>query len=395
MKTTVRKMIPVIAMMTISMLLSACGSIGFAKTTPTATAVPADASASTPGLTIAEGHVEPGEFKYLSFPGEGRIGEILVKEGEPVSEGQVLARLGDAQQAQAGLSAEILEVQSAQQALDELNRTAALVHSEADTALIKAQQNLTAAQAAWDAIDNQQTRDDIETASTKVADAQKELNTAKDDFEPYKDLPQDNSQRKSAQTTLDDANKTYSDAVVERDTLVNEFNLAEATLLQAKQALTETQHTFDQTKDGPDPDKLTLAQMRLDSAKAQQAAAQLALDNTELKAPFAGKVMDINVVQNELVNPGNWAVLVADTGEWLVRTSDLTELEVVNVSEGQMVEIVPDALPDLTLNGIVQQISNTYTTKSGDILYEVKVKLDEVDPRLRWGMTVEARFKDK
>ncbi|MBP1693429.1 MAG: secretion protein HlyD family protein [Chloroflexi bacterium] len=339
--------------------------------------------------------MEPGEFKYLSFPGEGRIGEILVKEGEPVSEGQVLARLGDAQQAQAGLSAAILEVQSAQQALDELNRTAALVHSEADTALIKAQQNLTAAQAAWDAIDNQQTRDDIETASTKVADAQKELNTAKDDFEPYKDLPQDNSQRKSAQTTLDDANKTYSDAVVERDTLVNEFNLAEATLLQAKQALTETQHTFDQTKDGPDPDKLTLAQMRLDSAKAQQAAAQLALDNTELKAPFAGKVMDINVVQNELVNPGNWAVLVADTGEWLVRTSDLTELEVVNVSEGQKVEIVPDALPDLTLNGIVQQISNTYTTKSGDILYEVKVKLDEVDPRLRWGMTVEARFKDK
>ena len=377
------------------LMLSACGSSGFAKVSPTATSVPVGGAAAEPGVTIAEGHVEPVTFKYLSFPTSGHVGEILVNKGDVVREGQVLARLADTQQAQASLEAANAEIESAQQALDELNRIAALAHSEANTALIKAQQAVTDAQNAWDNINTQQTRDDIESASSDVADAQKDLTTAQDDFEPYKDLPPDNDQRQEAQTTLDDATKTYSDAVAERDTLINNYNMAEATLQQAKDAEAEAQYTFDQTKDGPDPDQLKLAQMQLDTAKAQQATAQLALDNSELKAPFAGTVMDINVVQNELVNPGNWAIVLGDVSQWLVRTSDLTELEVVNVSEGQQVEIVPDALPDLTLKGTVQEVSNTYTTKSGDILYDVKIKLDESDPRLRWGMTVENRFQVK
>jgi multidrug resistance efflux pump len=87
--------------------------------------------------------------------------------------------------------------------------------------------------------------------------------------------------------------------------------------------------------------------------------------------------------------------VLADARQWYVRTSDLTELEVVDISVGQEVEVVPDALPGLKLKGIVEEISNTSTTKSGDILYEVKIRLEDVDPQLRWGMTVETTFLPK
>jgi multidrug resistance efflux pump len=163
----------------------------------------------------------------------------------------------------------------------------------------------------------------------------------------------------------------------------------------AKESLAEAQHTFDQTKSGVDPDALQLAQMRLEAATAQQAAAQAALDNLELKAPFAGTVVDVNVLKDEQVSPGSWAFLLADTSQWNVLTSDLTELEVVNLEVGQQVEIVPDALPDVKLSGVIEEISDTYTSKSGDIMYEVKIRLDETDPQLRWGMTVEANFAEK
>ena len=86
------------------------------------------------------------------------------------------------------------------------------------------------------------------------------------------------------------------------------------------------------------------------------------------------------------------AVRLADLSELKVETSDLTELEVVKIFEGQTVEIVPDALPDELLMGKVEKIGQSFATQSGDILYTVTIKLNESHPDLRWGMTLELTF---
>jgi hypothetical protein len=54
---------------------------------------------------------------------------------------------------------------------------------------------------------------------------------------------------------------------------------------------------------------------------------------------------------------------------------------------------VPDALPDLTMTGKVVEISQASTVQGGDVLYEVRIRLDDPDPRLLWGMTVEVTFE--
>ena len=84
---------------------------------------------------------------------------------------------------------------------------------------------------------------------------------------------------------------------------------------------------------------------------------------------------------------------LADTGQWYVETSDLTELEVVDLEEGQKATIVADALPDVEMTGRVEEISQTFKSQGGDILYTVRIMVDEIDPRMRWGMTVEVTFK--
>ena len=103
--------------------------------------------------------------------------------------------------------------------------------------------------------------------------------------------------------------------------------------------------------------------------------------------------MDANLLANEEVTPGTWAFVLADLNQWYVRTSDLTELEVVQIENGQIVKIVPDSLPDVVLSGTVQEISDVFRTETGDILYDVLIRLDDFDPRLRWGMTVEVDFQ--
>ncbi len=356
-----------------------------------ATAVPTVAPKDSP--VISEGHLAPRDSLYLSFLVTGQIEEILVEPGDPVIQGQVLARLGDRQQADASLTAAQLELTAAQQAYDELLRTADQAHTLAWQAYLQSQGNRIAAERAWDAVDTDDAQTEIDDAEETVQDRKTDLEDAQDEADKYKDLAADNTTRTRAEDDLKQAQLDYNEAVRKRDELILQRDLAKVTLEAALAAEAEARRTFDNTHDGPDPDQLALSEARLKNAKAQVSAAQSLLDKYDLKSPFDGIVADVNVSVNETVSPEKWVVLVADFSQWYVETSDLTELEVVKIAEGQTVEIKPDALDELALAGTVESISLSYKSQSGDIIYLVKILLDEVDPRLRWGMTVEVIFK--
>jgi multidrug resistance efflux pump len=121
-------------------------------------------------------------------------------------------------------------------------------------------------------------------------------------------------------------------------------------------------------------------------------AAQSALDNYDLKAPFDGIVEDINISVSQMVSPQTWVVALADTSQWYVDTSDLTETDVVKVSVGQAVTVTADALPGVTMDGVVESISGAPLLQGGDVLYTVHILLKNPDPRLLWGMTMEVTF---
>jgi len=114
----------------------------------------------------------------------------------------------------------------------------------------------------------------------------------------------------------------------------------------------------------------------------------------ELSAPFDGTVAGLKVKTGESVTPGQVAVSVADFSGWIIKTTDLTELDVVNITEGQAVSITLDAIPDQTLDGMVTLIGQNYSEKQGDVVYEVTVELTESLPNMRWGMTAVVKFKE-
>ncbi len=117
------------------------------------------------------------------------------------------------------------------------------------------------------------------------------------------------------------------------------------------------------------------------------------MDRLDLTAPFDGVVVKVDAFAGERVLPNQAVIILADLDTLYVETNDLTENEVVKIREGQSVLLAPDALPELQLNGRVESISQVFGERAGDIVYRVRISLDESDPRLRWGMTVEARFE--
>ena len=378
-------MILILPMTVMALILTACGA---GTPTPTAqmTPIPAD-------VVIAEGHLAPNDDQTLSFTVPGKVAEILVEKGQKVREGDVLVRLADKEQAEAALASAQLELTSAQQAYDQLVRTDGLGRADAWQAYMDAQKARATAQRKWDNLNVDDIENRIDDAQAEVNDRKKDLEDAQDDFNKYVNLDKDNSKRKSAKNKLDNAQQDYDEAIAKLESVTRERDSVRAALDRALADEAEAKHQYEISQGGPNAEQKALAEARLNNAKAQVASAENNLTNYELKAPFDGEIMDSNVSVNQMVGPETWAVVVADTSQWFIDTSDLTELDVVNVAVGQNVSITADALPGVTMTGVVQEISQTYKSQGGDILYTVRIKVDDIDTRMRWGMSVEVTFE--
>jgi len=369
-----------------ALLFTACGS----KTSNSSGAVTTPAAAAV----VAEGHLVPNQNLYLAFLVRGRVSEIPVHKGDHVTQGQVLARMGDRQAAQASLAAAQLAQTSAQQAYDALVRTVDLGRGQTWQAYLNAQKTRSTAQLAWDRIDQHTAQTEIDNAQADVTSRQTDLENAQKDLDKYSNLPANNITRQSYEDSLRTAQTNYDLAVQKLDSATSKRDTVRAALDAALGAEAEAKHAYENTKTGPDSDKLALAQNQLDNARAQVAAAQFNLDNYDLKAPFTGTVEDINVVVGQMVGPETWAVALADTGKWYVDTSDLSELDVVKITVGQTAAITADALPGVTMTGVVESVSGAPKLQGGDVLYTVRLLLDKADPQLRWGMTMEVTFNE-
>lgn len=365
-----------------ALLLSACG----AEETP----VPVQVESVDINAVIAEGHILPAQDVMLKFSVRGTVAKILVEEGEEVAKDQIIIQLADQEQAEASLRAAELELTRAQQAYDDFVRTGDLATADAWQSYLAAQIIRADAERDWEKLNIDDLEEDIDDARADVSDREEDLQDEQDELDKYIDLDEENTKRKNAEDDLEDAQEDLNEALRDLEEAIRELDDVRAGLDAALAIEAEAKRDYEvRSDDGLDPDEKRLLEARLSNAKAQVAAAENALDGYQLKAPFDGTLTDINVEIGQLVGPEQWAAQMADFSEFYVETSDLTELEVVKVYEGQPVEIVPDALPELMLNGSVESIGQSFKTQAGDIIYTVKVRLDGSDSALRWGMTVE------
>ncbi len=137
----------------------------------------------------------------------GRVNTIEVQPGAVVTQGQVLAQLGDRATFEASVATAQLQVLQAQVALDDLIANAPLAAAEAQQALVQAQIDLAAAQRQLQGLQNP----DLTALQAQVLAAQTALTTARENAQITNvgDLAQALEQ---ARLTLQMATDIYSDA---------------------------------------------------------------------------------------------------------------------------------------------------------------------------------------
>jgi len=371
------------------LLLSACGNGD--EPAAEATAIP---TVKADNLIVAEGRIEPIKYVDIAFNANGTVSEVLVSEGEQVTEGQVIARLDNSEARQADVAAAEEAFLLAEQAFDSAEAAALSKLADAHEAVRKAQYDM----------DNFDIPSDLRNMTTNEALSYTAVNLeeARINFEPYKyqeerlerELGRENpnkpevyrSTAKQLKKRLDDAWAEYNKAI--------KWTTLESALESAQAELNQAQKEYDTLSSGSDAGEKAVAEAQYEAARANLAAARAALADVELTAPFDGTVAGLKVKSGETVSPGQVAVSVADFSGWIVKTTDLTELDVVNITEGQAVAITLDAIPDQTLDGKVTLIGQNYSEKQGDVVYEVTVELTETLPNMRWGMTAVVKFSE-
>lgn len=342
---------------------------------------------------IAEGRLIPIRFVDLSFNTSGLIEEVLVNEGDQVSAGQLLARLSNREEYEANIAAAELELTNAQLDIKELYDNAPLQAAEAFQELVNVPEDVSDAQRAVDSLQSGIVNEtDVDIARANVAFAKKQLEDAQEAYRPYANRSEENLTRAALLSKLAEAEQEYEDAVRRLNSLTgapteDKIERAEADLALARARLAEAQRRYEILKDGPDPDQLALAEAHLDNAEAKLAAAQAALLKLELRAPFTGTIASNNLKVGEYVALGSPIIRLVDFSDWMLETTDLTELNIVRISNGGPAVVTCDALPDSQFPGRVSTINAIGENRQGDITYTVLVEIDSNDDRLLWNMT--------
>ena len=409
---------------------TSASSSGDATAPQTATAVSAAdlaAARAVNNSVVADARVVPVEEASLSLSRSGIIKSILVREGERVTEGQLLLQLNAAQERVAVAQAQA-ELQRAEARLQETK--AGPREAEIDSA----QAALDAAQARYDRLTNASLPGNIADAEASVAGAQAGLAKVLEGASEEKliaaraDIASAEAELKRAQRAFNDvrwrpdAGATLESANLQKATIAYEAAKArlddlqngatQATVAEASAQVRRQQAQLNTLRDsmpqeinesaanvrasqaqldlliaGSRPEAIAAAEADVASATAALQQALVALSETELRAPFAGTVAQVLFNVGEQATPNTPIVQVADLSTWQIETEDLTELDIVGVNESTPVTITFDAIPDLEMSGKVRYINPLGKDNRGDIVYTVVIEPAQMDNRLRWNMT--------
>jgi multidrug efflux pump subunit AcrA (membrane-fusion protein) len=359
-------------------------------------------------IVSATGEVKPDLDVALSFLADGTVAEIMVSEGDEVTEGDLVARLDTT------LEEANLHRAQAALALAEADLARASASSR-DEQIAQAEHELAAAQA--DTAEAARRRDALyaEIGDDEILTAQRDLlgainsqwqaQNARDvatgwatnhdpNFldtvpETYNPEAHENA-RRDTQTEYEIATQQVVAAQAALDDLLDgpnpdEVRVIDAQVWAASAEAQAAQSRLNLLRAGPLAETVEIYAAQVERARAQVAIEQAKVDKATLYAPFDGTVTDVLRQEGEHVSSGTAVVLIADLDTLRVETTDLNEIDVARIHVGSTATVTFDALPD-EVPGTITQIAPMAAEGSG-VNYTVIVEVDEMPPAARWGMT--------
>jgi len=277
------------------------------------------------------GKVEPIDNFEAHAPAGTTVEKLLVREGDHVKKGQLLVQLNDV---------------------------------EARSAAARALAQIRSAQADLSAVQSGGNREEVLTLDSHLANARTDRDTAQRNLEALRRLQKDGAaspgEVKAAEDQVQRAN-------------------ADVTLLEQKQ------------KGRYSSPEIARVEARKSEAQAAYEAAQDALRQLNIRAPFSGIVYALPVLQGAYVNPGDLVLQEADLSRVRVRAF-VDEPDVGRLVGADPIEVTWDALPGRIWHSVVSMVPAVIKLHGTRNVGETTCVVDNPDlkllPNVNVGVTI-------
>ncbi len=291
----------------------------------------------------ASGTVKPLQSVNLSPKQAGQLKALYVDQGDVVQQGQIVARMDDAD-----LQAQLLQANGN------------LEQAKAQLALARAGNRL----------------QDIEQAKAQVEAARAKEKLAVDRAVNNRDL--------------------YRQGAISKDKLdelLSDEGSTRANLRQAQQNLSAV-------KSGSRPEEIAQRAAAVTTALGQLRGIQVQLENTIIRAPFSGVVTQKYATVGAFVTPTTSASTTASAtstsivgiAKGLEILAKVPEVDSGQIKQGQSVELVADAYPNQVFKGRVSLIAPEAVVENNVTSFQVRVALITGQDLLRSGMNLDVTF---
>ena len=308
-------------------------------------------------LVTASGEIKPKNYINIGANAIGSITDLMVKEGERVRKGQLLARIES-------------------------------VQPEADVQAQRA--NISGAEA-----DSNATEAGLKAADENINTMQASIDQGKADLARMK-------------SELDRAESLFKEQLMARqdfDTRKFTYEAQQSSVRAAEARLTQARAQREQAAA-----QLASSQRRVAMAKANLVRFDDLLKKHSSFAPLDGVVTNLPVRVGETVVPGlqnqNGTIIMTIADMSLITAEvKVDETDIVNVKLGQTVDVTIDAIPNRTFKGHVTEIGNTAILRSSGMAasqsaissqeakdFKVVVALDTPPEEIRPGLSCTAKI---
>jgi HlyD family secretion protein len=282
-------------------------------------------------VVSTNGKVEPLQNFEAHAPVGTTVKKILVREGDQVKKGQLLAQLDDAQ---------------------------------ARSQAARAQAQVLAAEADLNAIQKGGNREEVLTLESQITKAR--------------------TDRDTAQRNLDALRRLREQGAASAGEIKNAED-------QVKRANADLDLLLQKQKNRYSQPEMARVEGQKSEAQAAYSATEDLLSQLNIRAPFEGIVYSVPVQQGAYLNPGDLVLEEADLSKVRVRAF-VDEPDVGRLAPGDKIEVTWDALPERTWEGAVSVIPAVIKLHGSRNVGETTCVVDNKDfkllPNVNVGVTI-------
>jgi HlyD family secretion protein len=333
----------------------------------------------------ASGTVTPEREVKISPKQAGLLKALYVDQGDLVKKGQLLAVMDDSN-IRGQLYSQSAAYRAAQENYLKLktgNRPEEIAQREAAY---------------------QQARSAVKAAEINVKKLESQLESQKTTSEKDSELARrDEILSKEGAASDQDYLKSRTQArvsLVQTRICGEEIAQAKENLAQSISALKQQREMLDLSRRGFRQEEIRNAWQCVQQQKGMLNYYETLVDDTKIKAPFDGQITQKYADGGSYVTPAVAAATDSATSSSIVVlaarlevVAQVPESTIENISCGQEVEIVANAIKKARFHGIVTQIAPSAITSSNVTVFKVHVRLDDsACQKLRSGMNVTTTF---